>query len=104
MTRAANGDFVSARNGYEQLRRVCSAGLCLGFGLATMAYPFLAFPSPGILALTTTRFVLLGLGITAGAGIMSRKMCGTAKGLAAMVFVAAVTATLFCLITTFGCS
>ncbi|HDR74112.1 MAG TPA: hypothetical protein ENN85_09445 [Methanoculleus sp.] len=104
MTRAANGDFVSARNGYEQLRRVCSAGLCLGFGIATMAYPFLAFPSPAMLALTSTRFVLLGLGITAGAGIMSKKMCGTAKGLAGVVFVAAITAALFCLVTIYGCS
>jgi len=97
--RAGNGDFLSARNRYEQLRRVLAVGLCLGFGIATIAYPFLAFPSPGILAMTSIQFVLVGLGITVGAGIISRKMCGSIQRVATVALVAVVTAALFCLIT-----
>lgn len=101
--RASNGDFLSARNGYEQLRRVLAIGLCMGFGIATIAYPFLVFPSPGILAMASTQFIVIGLLITIGAGIISRRLYGIPGTLTAVGMVAAVSAGLFCLITMLGC-
>jgi hypothetical protein len=103
MMRADNGDFLSARRRYEQLRRSLWAGLCLGFGIATIAYPFLVFPSPEILAVTTTQFIVVGLFITLGAGIISRKTCATSDAVMSVALVAVITAAIFCLITTLGC-
>ena len=104
MKRAGNGDFLSARTRNEQLRRVLVVGLCLGFGIATVAYPFLVFPSPGLLAITSTQFILVGLLITVGAGIISRRLGGIPGTMTGVGMVAAITAALLCLVTSLGCS
>lgn len=102
MMRAGNGDFLSARRRFEQLRGSLSAGLCLGFGLATMAYPFLAFPSPSILAVTSIQFFVVGLSITLGSVIISRKLCDSSEGLMGVGLVGVLSAGIFCLIATLG--
>jgi hypothetical protein len=103
MRRTSNGDFLSARNGYEQLRRSLSVGVCMGFGLATIIYPFLVFPSPTILAIPSIQFILIGLGITVGAALISRRVSSIPGTMTVVGLVAAVSAALFCLVTALSC-
>jgi hypothetical protein len=103
MMRVGNGDFLSARTRYEQVRLFLSLGFCLGFGLATMAYPVLTVPSPDLLAVGSMQFAGVGLFITLGAGVISRRVCTHAGGLVVVALAALFTAALFCLITTLGC-
>jgi hypothetical protein len=103
MMRAGNGDFLTARTRYGQVRLFLSVGFCLGFGLATMAYPVFTVPVSDLLTLGSMQFAGVGLFITLGAGVISRRVCAHAGGLAVVALAALFTAALFCLITTLGC-